>query len=181
MPSDKNITKVSELKEKLGKAKSVALSDYRGLNVPQMQELKRNIKAKQGELLITKNRLFKIALRQSSYKDGDELSQALTGPTAFLFCFDDEIAPIKALHDFAKENDLSADKTGLPKLKVGFLGKEFLDNNRLVSLAKLPTLPELQAKLVGVLNGPRAGLVNVLGGNIRKLVYALQAISEEKQ
>lgn len=173
MPSKKNIAKVQELKDRLNKAKSMALTDYRGLTVPQVQALKKDIREQKAELIVAKNRLLKIALREQGYQDGDELKEALTGPTATLFCYQDEVGPIKAIFDFAKENKL-------PKLKVGFLQKDFLNEKKINDLAQLPSKQELQAKLVGSLNFPIYGLVNVLGGNLRKLVYVLSAIKEQK-
>ena len=173
MPSKQNINKVSELKDKLGKTTAVVLSDYRGLNVAQVQQLKNKIREQEAELTVAKNRLLKIALREKGYADGDELKNALTGPTAVLFCYQDEVGPIKAVYEYAQENKM-------PELKVGFLGKEFLNTNRLNGLAQLSSKPELEAKLVGTLNAPISGFVNVLGGNIRKLVYVLKAIQTNK-
>jgi large subunit ribosomal protein L10 len=173
MPSQKNIDKVQEIKDKLNKSTAVILSDYRGLSVAQMQELQTETTKQQAEFTVVKNRLLKIALHQTEYKDGDELQHALTGPTAILYCYSDQIDPIKTVYDFAKKNEL-------PEFKVGFLDKDFLNTNQVKSLAKLPGKAELQTKLVGTLNGPIYGFVNVLGGNIRKLVYTLQAIKDSK-
>ena len=171
MPSQKNITELNTLKEKLEKAKSLALTDYRGLTVNQATTLRQKVKKAGGELRITKNTLLKLALKDSPFKLPDE--QILTGPTAILFSFADEIAPLKAIADFAKEQEL-------PKFKAGFLDDRFLTVGELEELASLPTKDQLQAKLVGCLNSPISGLANVLMGNLTKLVYVLEAIRKNQ-
>ena len=169
MPSQKNIQEVAALKEKAALAKAIALTDYRGLTVTQMTQLRDKVRAVGGELQVTKNTLLKLAL------NNEELNQteALTGPTLTLFAYEDEVSPLKAIVDFAKDNEL-------PKLKVGFLGKDFLNAEKLLHLALLPSREELQAKLVGQLAAPIHGFVNVLSGNLRNLVLVLKTIGERK-
>lgn len=176
MPSQKNIQLVKELKEKLAKAKSVVLADYKGLNVGQMTELRQKIKEAGGELKVIKNTLAKLAffqprgLKQVERTPGLE---NLTGPTAILFSYDDEVAPIKALYEFFEKNSL-------PKIKLGFLNQDLLQKEKVIELAKLPTREVLQAKLVGTLNSPIYGLVYVLKGNLASLINVLKAIKDAK-
>lgn len=171
MPSQQNINQVKEIQTKLGKAKSVVLADYRGLSVEKISDLRNKVKEAGGELKVNKNRLLKLALKDQNLKL--ETDEVLTGPTAILYSFKDEIAPIKALYEFFKENDL-------PKIKVGFLAKEFLAEDQIINLAQLPSREQLQAKLVGTLNGPVFGLVYALKGNLNKLVGVLKSIQEKK-
>ncbi|OGD63013.1 50S ribosomal protein L10 [Candidatus Beckwithbacteria bacterium RBG_13_42_9] len=168
MPSQKNTQQLEALKEKAAKAKSIALTDYRGLTVAQMTNLRNKVREAGGELHVAKNTLLKLALQS------DELNQtnALEGPTLTLFAYEDEVAPIKAIVDFAKENEL-------PHLKAGFLGQDFLNKEKLLALAKLPAREQLYAHLVGQLNAPISGFVNVLSANIRNLVYVLSAIKDK--
>jgi len=173
MPSTKNINEVKMLKDKLQQTKALLLADYRGLTVAQVQELKKNLRQHGAELIVTKNRLLKIALKQKKFPSQAELTDALTGPTIVLFCQNDEVGPIKALYEYAKKNEL-------PEIKAGFLGKDFLAKNRVISLAQLPGIEELRAKLVGSLNSPIYGFVSVLSGNLRQLVYVLNAIKNSK-
>ena len=167
MPSSKNIQAVEELKTKLDGAKAVILADYLGLTVAQMGDLRDKIRAAAGELSVAKNTLIKLALQKP------ELDSVLQGPTAILIAKEDEISPLKALVEFAKNAEL-------PKLKAGILDDRILSTDELNQLAKLPGKLELQAKVVGVLKGPLYGLVNVLSGNTRKLVYVLNAIKDQK-
>ncbi|MCX6817088.1 MAG: 50S ribosomal protein L10 [Candidatus Beckwithbacteria bacterium] len=169
MPSQQNLTTVSTLAEKLQKSKSVVLSDYRGLTVNQQRQLRNQVKAVNAELIVAKNSLISLALKAEKYS----LPASLTGPVMILFAYEDEIAPIKVLAEFAKTNEL-------PKIKLGFLAKKPLTDTQVNQLASLPTKVELLAKTVGTLKSPLYGIVNVLAGNIRKLVYAISAIAKVK-
>ena len=169
MPSQKNIATVKLLSEKLALAKSVVLADYRGLSVNQQRELRNQIKAVGGELIVAKNSLIKLALKEVKMGLPRDFEEILRGPTILLLAYEDEIAPIKALAEFAKVNEL-------PKAKLGFLAKEPLSADQVNQLAGLPTKIELIAQTIATLQSPLNGFVNVLFGNFRKLVYVLSAI-----
>ena len=169
MPSQQNLTTVKSLQEKLQKSHSVVLSDYRGLTVNQQRKLRNQVRIVQGELIVAKNSLISLALKAEKYP----LPENLQGPTLLLLAYEDEIAPIKALAEFAKVNEL-------PKIKLGFLTKDFLTADQVNQLANLPTKLELIAKTVGSLKSPLSGIVNVLAGNIRQLIYALSAVAKAR-
>ncbi|HKZ35610.1 MAG TPA: 50S ribosomal protein L10 [Patescibacteria group bacterium] len=171
MPSQKNIDTVTSLKEKLSRSKSVVLADYRGLTVNLQQKLRRQVRAAGGELMVIKNRLLKIAFKEAKY-DIEPLITSFTGPSITLLAYEDELAPIKVLFEFAKEHEL-------PKFKAGFFNQSPLTGEQLEQLAQLPNRVELIAKTVGTLKGPLYGLVNVLSANIRNLIYALKALQEK--
>lgn len=171
MATQKKIDIVKEINEKLSKAKSLVFADYRGLTVHQIQDLKKLIKKEKGELVVTKNTLLKRALSETGFPSLDDT--ILEGPTATLFSYEDEIAPLKALATFAKAS-------GIPQLKAGILEKVILGKERLEELALLPPKNVLIAKLIGTIASPTYGLVTVLSGNMRKLVYALEAIKNSK-
>ncbi|MDP3947741.1 MAG: 50S ribosomal protein L10, partial [bacterium] len=97
----------------------------------------------------------------------------LEGPTATLFAYDDEISPIKILVKALKD-------AALGKVKSGFLGDLVLDEAKILQLATLPTKDELRGKIVGILAAPLQGMVGVLQGNLRNLVYALNQIKIAK-
>jgi len=161
---------VAVLKEKLSRAKAVVLADQSGLSVTKLSELKKKLKGVDAELLVAKNTLLKIATNETGHSVADEILQ---GPTATLFAYGDEISPLKELTTFAKENEK-------PALKAGFLGTTLLSVERLNQLAKLPGKDVLRGKVVGSLYSPLYGIVGVLNGNLRNLVYALNAIKEQK-
>ncbi len=154
---------VVKLTEKLGRSKALVFADYKGLNMKQLSDLRNKLRDVSGELAITKNTLLKRALPGTD----------LAGPTATLFAYDDEISPIrilvKSLKDFA-----------IGKIKCGFLGSTPLDESKILQLASLPTKDELRGQTVGVLVAPLQGMLSVLNGNLRNLVYALNAISKQR-
>lgn len=173
MPNKRNLASVSDLTSKLEKAKTVVFADYRGLSVNNQRLLRRQIIAVGGELIVAKNTLIKIALKEVKIGLPRDLEEILRGPTVVLFAYEDEIAPIKTLAEFTQAHDL-------PVVKAGFLTKEPLTKDQVATLAKLPTRLELIAKTIGSLKSPLSGIVQVLSGNIRKLVYALNALREVK-
>ena len=170
MPNEIKTEKVKDLIDKLDRAKSVVLTDYRGLTVAQIEELRSKVEAAGAEYEVTKNTLLSRSLEQTHRQAP---TQSLEGPTATLFAFQDEVAPLKALQDFIKIHSL-------PIVKTGFLGTESLSSNQVGDLAKLPSREILLSKLVGSLKSPEIGLINVLSGNFRKLVYALDAVAKAK-
>lgn len=175
MPNQKNKDTLDTIKEKVAKAKSVIFAEYHGLSSNQVNELRSKIKESGAELSVAKNTLLKIALKENfSEKAGVEnVEKELKGPVATIFAYEDAIAPIKVLTQFAKTLEL-------PRIKGGIIDGEFASAEKIGILSNLPSREELLAKLVGVLKSPLFGFVNVLGGNQRKLVYALSAIAEKK-
>lgn len=177
MPSQKNFDQVKSLVEDLKISKAVILADYSHLSVADQGELRQLVKAAGGRFTVAKNNLFRLALKTAAKPLPDALDKALNGPTAFLFAFEDEIAPIKVFIEFTGKHEL-------PKTKLGLL---FQPEDRILSveeiekLAKLPTRQELVGQFIGVLNSPRRRLVSVLSGNLRKLVFVLSRINKQKQ
>ena len=167
MPSKKNIDLLADINQKKDRAKSAVFVHYRGLTGNQLNQLRDEIKQAEGEILVTKNTLLRKAFAN------DQLNQALVGPTAVIFAYEDEIAPLKILTRFAKNAEL-------PTLTGGFMDQRALSPEDVTQLSLLPGKLELQAKLVGSLNAPLFGMVNVLAGNIRNLIYALKAIEDNK-
>lgn len=166
MPSQRNINQLAGLKEKLGKARSMVFADYAGLSVGQQTVLRAKVAEAGGEFTVAKNTLLKLALEGPRAK-GQGL-RALTGPTAVLFSYQDEILPLKVMMEFAK----GAEK---PTVKGGFLGNQELTAEEVLELAKLPGKEELIVQLLGRMQSPIYGLRNVMEGNITKLVLVLKA------
>lgn len=172
MPTSKKIFTVQNLTEKLKQAKSLILADYQGLNVAQMAELRRAIQKAGGEFEVVKNTLLYLASENSKLQTPSSRLQ-LKGPTAALWIYEENLAPLKALNDFIKEN-------GLPKIKLGFWDDKQISPERIKELAHLPGLEELRAKLIGVIRSPALGLVNGLGWNLRQLTLVLREAQKKK-
>ncbi len=167
MPNQQNIDNLKLLNEKKNQAKSAIFVHYRGLSGNLDTQLRTQIKNVGGEMMVAKNTLLKLVFGSK------ELNTALSGPTAVIWAYQDEIAPLKTVSDFAKTNEL-------PIVTAGFLDDKVLTQQEVDRLAKLPGKLELQAKVVGSLAAPLSGFVNVLQGNIRKFTYILKAIQETK-
>lgn len=159
---------VKSLAQKIARAKTLAFCDYHGLTVNQLTDLRRKIKAVGGEIIVTKNTLMKLALQISDLRSG---ILDLVGPTAIVFAYSDEIAPLKVLADSAREK-------GLPKFKFGFAGFDLLDGQAIVELSQIPGRDVLHAKIVGALASPIYGFVSVLSANIRNLLSILDQVSK---
>jgi len=160
---------VQEIKDKFSRSKSAILTDYRGLNVADITELRKKLREQGVEFKVVKNTLTRIAIKDFDYN----LDQFLEGPTAVAFSFEDPVAPAKVLADFAKTHKELEIKAGMVEGKVG--GKDMVE-----SLAKLPPREELLAKAVGSIQSPLYGIVGVLQGPLRNLVYTLQAVQDKK-
>lgn len=161
---------IKDLAQKLKDSKAVVFSDYKGLEVKDMTALRRELKNAGVELKVLKKTLLNLALKDA----GIEMdAKKLEGQIAVAVSSGDEVAAAKIIAKLAKTNE---------NLKIvgGILGIKELSKEEVNALAKLPSKEELLAKLVGTLNAPVSGFVNVLAGNMRGLVTALKAISEAK-
>lgn len=171
MPKPEKVAVVEELKDKLSRSQGVILTDYRGLDVAQITELRRRLREAGVEYKVVKNTLTLLAARQVDLAD---LEQYLTGPTAIAFGYDDPVTPAKILNGFAREHDDL-------EIKAGVLQGAIIDVDQVKALAELPSREELLAQVCRAMQGPIAGVVNVLQGTIRNLVYALDAIRRKKE
>lgn len=172
---EKKEDKVASLTDKFLRAKTLTFADYRGLTANQIADLREKIKTNGGELLVEKNTLIRLTLKATKHSiTKDQEESLLIGPTATIIAYDDEIAPIK-------ESATSNKALGLPIFKFGFFGHDFLDADSVDKLSKTPSRDILNAKVVGSLNAPIYGIVSVLSGNLRNLVYTLNAIKEQKE
>ena len=156
---------VDNLKEKAKQAKALVLTDYSGLNVEQINQLRDEVKKNGAEYEVVKNNLLRLATKET---DVDLSKQNLEGATAALWLYSDDLSPLKTLDAFIKKNER-------PMIKFGFWNKDLLDENKFKELANLPSLEELRAKLVGFLKLPMFSLAYNLKFNLNKLVYILKA------
>jgi len=160
---------VTELTDKVARAKSIVLAEYQGIKHKQLEELRRNLKKTNAEFVVAKNRLLKRAL-------GDKvqaIESLLEQPNAFLFAYADEVAPLKEMLKFFKA-------VGFGKTKGGLLGNTALTEAEVTRLAGLPSRELLLGGLVRQLNAPIQGLHYALQWNMNKLVWALEAVKEKK-
>ncbi len=170
MATQKKIDIVTLLTEKVAKAKSIVLADYRGLKHKQLEELRRTLKKSDAEFSVTKNRLLMRALGAEKTK---AIESQLRESTGVLFAYADEVAPLKELLKFFKT-------AGAGFTKGGMLGEKVLADADVARLAALAPRPILLGTLAAQLNAPIRGLHYALNWNLNKLVWALNAVKEKK-
>lgn len=158
---------VDWVSEKLRRAEIMVVTDYRGLTVAQITDLRRRLRQQGIEYHVVKNTLAGFA---ANAVEKPALAQFLEGPTAIAFGYDDAVQVPKILLEYQKtveDNTL--------QIKGGLLGDRPLTMQEIVSLAKLPPREELIARVVGLMQSPISGLLTVLNGNLRGLMVVLQA------
>jgi large subunit ribosomal protein L10 len=171
MPTARKEAAVQELRDRLAESQNLFLTDFAGLTVEEITNLRRELRKDGNSYAVVKNTLFKIAAGDDLAKKLDEF---LAGPTGVVFAGTDPVAPAKAIKQFADERK----KLGI---KAAYIDGVLVDAKQVEALASLPPKAELIAKLVGSLASPLRGLVTVLSGNQSGLVRVLNAIREQKE
>jgi large subunit ribosomal protein L10 len=172
MPTDAKREAVAELTELLRSSSALAVADYRGLTVSEMQSVRRSLRASGVQLHVAKNRLLKIAAEQA---DRSALISLLSGPTALAASSGDETALAKALQEALRPY------SKVVALRGGLLGGVAVDAAVFQQLANLPSRDVLLGRLAGAMAAPIAGMAGVLGANLRNLVGVLSAIADQKR
>ena len=172
MPTDVKRQAVAELAEMLRSSSAMAVADYRGLKVSEMQTVRRTLRDGGVQLHVAKNRLLKIAADEA---DRTELKPLLSGPTALATTDGDEAALAKALVEALRPYSRTVTVRG------GMLGNQAIDASQLTRLATLPSRDVLLGKVAGGMAAPMTGMAGVLAANLRNLVGVLSAIADQKQ
>jgi large subunit ribosomal protein L10 len=169
-PRSEKVAVVDEVRERLGAAAAAVVTEYRGLTVAELAELRRNLAAAGGDYKIYKNTLVRLAIAGGNH---EPLGAFLTGPTAIAFVGDDISAVAKALREFSRAN---------PSLVVkgGLLDGGALSATDLGALADLPSRDVLLARLAGAIIAPLSQMAGLLQALPRNLAYGLSALVEQK-
>lgn len=162
--------KISQIKEKIQKAKVAIVTDYKGYSVEQITKLRRQLQKEDGDYMVTKNTLAKIAVKGTEY---EVLTDALTGSVAIAFGYEDQVAPAKALATFIKES-----KKG--EILGAAMDGKFLSANEAKALATLPSKQEIYAKMLGCINSPASGIANSVNAVLSQLTRAMAAVRDQK-
>jgi large subunit ribosomal protein L10 len=160
---------VSELKDKLSSAQSLYYTDFTGLNVKRMTELRRRLRKANVEYVVIKKTL---ALR--AVKDSGLVGSKLKGPTG-LVVGKDPVAAARVLTDFAKEFE---DK---PAMKGGMLQGKAIDNAQLKRMASLPSREQMLADLAASMQSPMAAFLGALSGPLYMFAGALDALKTQRE
>jgi len=161
---------VAEIQQNLESSMLVIFTDYRGLNVEEVTELRNKLRIPGVEFKVLKNTMLRFALKQSGNEDA---ANQIIGPNAVLFSKDDPVTPAKILFDFAKTHKNL-------EIKSGVLEGQFMPADKIKNLSELPPREVLLAQVVGTMQAPISAFVRVLNANLTGLVRALDQIREQK-
>jgi large subunit ribosomal protein L10 len=164
------IEAVAELHAKFARAISAVLTDFRGLTVQEITELRQQLRGASLELAVVKNTLARLAVRETAF---ERLSPYLTGPTSITFSYRNSVAPAKVLSAYVKKQ---------PKLAVraGLFEGELVPAEKIAEIADLPPRDVILAQALAAMQGPMAGLVGTLQGVLSTFIGTLQAIHDKK-
>ncbi|OUW97055.1 MAG: 50S ribosomal protein L10 [Pelagibacteraceae bacterium TMED237] len=162
---------VNDLKEDLLNSSSVIVTHYSGLTVNESESLRKEMRANGAKFKVTKNRLTKLAIADTQFKD---ISDLLSGPTALAYSTD-PVAPAKVAVSFEKKFENF-------KIIGGGYNGEKIDKEKIDFLAKLPSLDELRGKLIGLISAPAQKLASIAiepGAQIARLISGKSSNSQE--
>ena len=162
--------KVVALHTKFVDAKAAILADYSGLNVQQLAELRSQLREAAVELHVVKNTLARRAVEETGFVP---LADHFVGPTSVAFSQRDAVAMAKALTEYAKRES--------KHVRVGLVEGQVLSPGQITALAELPPREVLLGRMLSSMQSPLAGLVGVLQGVLRQLMYVLQAVKDAKE
>ncbi len=159
------------LNERFSKAAVVIVSDYKGLDVAAINDLRGKLRQEDVEFQVAKNSLL---IRASKETDVALIKDSFKGPSAVALSYADPVAPAKILTEFAKENKVF-------EIKVGVMGGKILDASSIKALSALPSREVLLGSLVATLNSVPTGFVRTLAEIPRRLLNVLQAVRDQKE
>lgn len=161
---------IQKIKELIERNQNVIFTDFRGLNVAQITELRRSLQEKESEYRVVKNSYARLAMRELGFPFEEDF---LVDPTALALVKSD-IGPIsKVLFNFTRDSAL--------KIKGGLIEGKVVSSTEMEAISKLPSRDELYAMLMGTMNAPLTNMVYVMSGVITKLVRTVQAVAESKE
>ena len=160
-----------DLRDRLSKSAIIVLTDYKGLDVAAMNDLRRKLRAEEIEYQVVKNTLL---IRAAEDNDFALIKDHFKGPSAIALGYEDPVAPAKVLSEFAKENKNL-------EIKAGVMNGQVLDANAIKELAKLPSREVLLGQLLSALNAIPTSLVRTIAEVPRSLVSVLAAIRDQKE
>lgn len=162
--------KIEYFKKQFEQAKVAIVTDYRGLSVDEITQLRRALQKENSDFTVTKNTLCKIASKGTNFEAIESLMQ---GPNAIAFGFGDEVSAAKIVAKFIKEN-----KKG--EIIGGVMEGNLLNADEAKKLANMPSREELYAKMLGSINSPASGIVYGVNGVMSALVRAIDAVAKQK-
>lgn len=171
MPTPAKEAKVKELRDLFEQSGSLCLTEFRGLSVAEMYDLRGQIIAAGGRLAVVKNTLLKLAVTGTPAED---LAPYLEGPTGVIFCEKDPVGAAKAVTEYGKTHDYVA-------LKAAYLDGRVFNATQAAALAELPPTDQIRSMVVGAIAGPLNGVFGAVNGALTSLLYVLQGKIDKEQ
>ena len=162
--------KVSQIKENIDKASVAIVTEYKGYSVEEITNLRRALQKEDGDYMVTKNTLAKLAVKDTPY---EVLAETFKGPIAIAFGFGDQVAPAKVLSKFIKDA-----KKG--EIVAAALDGKLLSADEAKALATIPSKEEIYAKMLGCVNSPATGIVGSINAVMASLTRAVAAVRDQK-
>ncbi|MCP4682112.1 MAG: 50S ribosomal protein L10 [Desulfobacterales bacterium] len=162
---------IADLHGRLEKSEGTFLVEYQGLNVEATNRLRNEIRKVNAEFQVVKNRLLKLACKET---ESDLIKDSMQGPTALALTYDDVVGVSRVLADFAKEYKQL-------KIKIGQISGRIVDSDGIKRLAGLPGKDILLAQALSVMQAVPTSLVRALNGITTRLMYVLKAIVQQKE
>jgi large subunit ribosomal protein L10 len=170
MPTEKKRDRVAQLLERLSRSTLVILTDYRGLNVAEITDVRRGVQKAGAGYHVVKNTLLHLAMKEAGIEG---LESDLEGPVAVAFAYGDVIDAAKVVTEYAS-------KYSNLRVKAGWMDGRVLPRGELRVLATLPPREILLGKVIGTIQAPVVGAVNSVAGVLRNLLYVLKTRTEEQ-
>lgn len=164
---------VGKLTDELGRIKLAVMTDYRGLTVAEVEDLRTTLRAEGISYRVTKNTLLRLAASNAANL-ADVDPSTFSGPMALAMGFDDEVAAARLIFQYAKKHDAL-------EIVGGITGDgTVLSAADVKALATLPTREQLLGQVVGTIAAPLTGFVGVMAGNVRSIINLLNALEEKR-
>lgn len=164
---------IAELSDKFEKASSLYLTDFSGINVKKMEQLRIKFRESKSDFKVVKNTLAKIALKKAGYTF--DLDKYMQGPTGIAFGYEDAVAPAKVISDFLKDKE-----NGKLQVKICVIDKQLFEASKIGDIAKMPSKKDLLGQLMGLFNSPLQNVVMLLNTPMQNLVGILDTLKEKK-
>lgn len=166
MPTERKITTVADLTERLSRMQLTVVADYRGLTVAEITEMRQKLRESGADLIVAKNTLIRIAARETGH---DNLVSLLEGPTALTIAYDDVAKVAKTLQNYLRSSQKIT-------IRGGILGSSLLPADGLEQVTKLPSREQVLAQIVGGIQSPLTEVVSVINAPLTGVVGILNAV-----
>lgn len=175
MNKEQKADSIKEIKELIESSEAVYFTDFAGLKVEEVNELRKEFYKSELKYKVVKNTLTLRALKETDKYSSfsEKLSETLHGPTGIVFAYKNPVAPAKILKKFF-------DKIEKPKLKIAIVENEVYDSKKLNNLASLPTKEEIVAGILGSLDSPASGIVGSINAVMRDLFSVIEEVGKKK-